>query len=166
MHSDWSLQIDRQRCVATRSLRAMLAPYAVLLALTVAYYPLVALVGLGGTFTLTLPILVMVLWVRRLANEQRRIVMSLDDTYFRVFDGRFRRERLLEVVILPYRTFVGPERHRVFITFATGDLQNMIVVASEPCIENARGHASTLARWLELPISAGTSAPPRAILTK
>jgi hypothetical protein len=164
VHADWTLRVDGRRCVATRSLRAMLAGYALLLALTVAYYPIAAVVGLTGPIALAVPILGMVLWVPRLANERRRLVMSIDSTYFAVFDGRFRRERLLEVVILPHRTPWGSQRHRVFITFATGELQNMIVVASERDVEAARGHADVLARWLEIPVTAATSAPPRAVV--
>jgi hypothetical protein len=162
--SDWSLRVDGARCIAKQSLRATLSVYGVLLALTVAYYPLAAILGFGGPITLTLPILAMVLWVPRLANERRRLVMSLDPTYFSVFDGRFHRDRLLEVVILPHRTPWGGERHRVFITFATGELQNMIVVATERDVENARGHADVLARWLAIPVSAATSSPPRAVV--
>ena len=173
MRSEWSLKIDGQRCVAKRSLRSTFGGYAVLLAATIIWYPLTGVLvsllpdtptGFTMGVIMAIPIVGLVLWVPRLANERRTIAMRIDGDYFSVFDARFLRSRILEVVILPHRSLGGLVRHRVFITFATGDLQNMVLVATEREIEAARGHADDLARWLGVKISAATSPPPRAIV--
>jgi hypothetical protein len=152
----------------------MLAPYAVVLAATIAYYPLSAWLlasrsppvgGLALGVIVSLPIIAMVAWIPRLANERRRIVMSLDRTQLTLERMRFDRSRLLEVVLLPHRTSFGT-RHRVFVTYAVGDFANMIGIASERTVEPARALAVGLARWLEIPLSAGTSVPPRATVVK
>jgi hypothetical protein len=148
----------------------MLGPYALVLAATIAYYPTAAWLlasrttpidGLALGVIVSLPIIAMVAWIPRLANERRRIVMSLDPVQLTFERMRFDRSRLLEVVLLPHRTSFGT-RHRVFVTYAVGDFANMIGIASERAVEPARALAVELATWLGIPLSAGTSLPPRA----
>jgi hypothetical protein len=172
--SAWSIVVDGARCKLTRSWQAMLGPYLVLLAVTIAYYPLSAWLlsqraTSAGDFTLaiviSIPIIAMVSWVPRLATERRRIVMSLDPVQLTVQHTRLDRARLLEVVLLPHRTLAGI-RHRVFITYAIGDFANMISLASERRVEDARGIANELAAWLSIPLSAAVSPPPTATIVR
>jgi len=178
-HSDgprgeWSLVIADDRCTATRSWRAMLAPYALAFAATLVYYPLSAwllaqrapqISELALAVVISIPIIAMVAWVPRLAGERRRIEMSRDGMQLTIERMRLDRARLLEVVLLPHRSSFGT-RQRVFITYAVGDFANMIAIASERSIEPARALAIELATWLDLPLSAGTSSPPRARLVR
>lgn len=152
----------------------MLAPYLVLLAATIAYYPLSAfLLAKRATATndfalalvISVPIIAMVSWVPRLATERRRIMLSLDPVQLTVERTRLDRARLLEVVLLPHRTLSGI-RHRVFVTYVVGDFANMIPLASEKHVEDARGIATALANWLAIPLSAAAAAPPTATIVR
>jgi hypothetical protein len=172
--SAWSIVVDGSRCKLTRAWSAMLAPYLVLLAITIAYYPFTAWLlshrtvsasGFMLAIVSSLPIIAMVSWVPRLATERRRIQLSIDPVQLTVERTRLDRARLLEVVLLPHRTLTGVQ-HRVFITYASGDFANMIALATERRVEDARGIARALALWLSLPLSAATSAPPTATLVR
>ena len=171
---EWSLSITEDRCIAARSWRAMLTPYVILLAVTIAYYPVSAwllsqreIPTSSGVLAIviSIPIIAMVSWVPRLATERRRIVMELDAAQLSIERMRFDRSRLLEVVLLPHRTLAGG-RYRVFITYAVGDFANMIAIATERTVEPARALAIELSQWLAIPLSAGTSPPPRATLVR
>ena len=172
--AEWSLRTHGWYAVLNRSWRAMFAPYLALLAVTIAYYPFSAWILSHRTTTssdltlavvISIPILAMVTWVPRLATERRSIRLSLDPVQLTVERTRLDRSRLLEVVLLPHRTLTGV-RHRVFITYACGDFANMIPLASERRVEDARGLATELATWLAIPLSAGTSSPPTATLVR
>ena len=170
--SAWRLKIDGPEAVASRSLRAMFAPYLPLLALTILWYPITGFVLLhldrvpdGSTLGIVVfaPLLGMALWVPRLVRERLRIPIAIEDEQIRIDRVRVPRMHLVEIVVLPERVWFRT-RHRVLVTFESGDFVHFVQIVSERDVEDARGTASELATWLAIPLTAAASPPPRAIV--
>jgi len=155
----WQIEADDDRFVLHRSWVRLLAAYALLLVVTIAWYPLagrvlaalaVAPASGPALAAFAAPIVGLALWVPRLARERRRIAIVRDAVTVAIDRVRIPRARLDSVAVVHVRAWTGQRRCGVLVLLAQPSAVVPVVDERDP--RDAQRIASELAGWLELPV--------------